>query len=322
MYMNSTKMLFNFTLIIGVMLCICSNNWIILWSGLEVMLMSFIPIMINKNLLSSECMMKYFIVQSLSSSLLISGMILMSCCLDFEYLILVSLMIKIGLSPFHNWVLTVVEGLDYKSMFFLLTLMKIGPLMALSYMNFPMAIPIFISLIVGAIFGINQNSIRKMLTFSSIFNLGFTCSCLSNVSIWLTYMFLYTFMLFSIMYIFNKLNVHYLNQIMINEFSSSLKLSIWFMMLSFGGMPPMIGFLSKLLVFEFMVTNMEYLALMIMILSSLVVMFYYMRSTYMMIMLNSVNMKWMMFSSNSISMVFMILNVMLMFIMMLVKSLA
>nr|YP_010610837.1 NADH dehydrogenase subunit 2 [Erragonalia choui]WAP91658.1 NADH dehydrogenase subunit 2 [Erragonalia choui] len=321
MMLNSIKLLFYTTMIIGIMVCICSNNWMMMWSGLEISLMSFLPLMISMNLLSSECMMKYFIIQSLSSSILLLGMMLILMNKSSNFIMLISLMLKIGMSPFHNWVLNVIEGLSFKSIFFLLTFMKISPMMVMSYLSKMLWMPVLLSLIVGAIMGINQNSLRKILGYSSIFNIGFSCSCINEMSLWLMYMLVYSFMLICMIIMINKLNIFYINQIMINEFNLKTKISFWLMMMSFGGIPPMLGFLSKLMLFEFMILNNQVFLLMIMLLTSLIVMFYYIRMTYLSIMFSSMMMKWNFMSINNSFMVISLINSFMLFMVVFIKSL-
>nr|YP_010363551.1 NADH dehydrogenase subunit 2 [Atkinsoniella wui]UNZ12652.1 NADH dehydrogenase subunit 2 [Atkinsoniella wui] len=322
MIMNSTKLLFHTTMIIGVMVCICSNNWMMMWSGLEISLISFLPLMISSNSLSSESMMKYFIIQGMSSSILMFGIMFMMMMVKFSIFILsISLMLKIGMAPFHNWVLSVVEGINYKSIFILLSLMKISPLMILSYINITMWIAVILSLVVGATLGINQNSMRKILAYSSIYNLGFTCSCMNEMSLWLLYMMIYSFMLICIILLIKKMNIYYLNQIMINEFNLSNKICFWLMMMSFGGVPPMLGFMSKLMLFEFMILNNQMFVLMIMLLSSLIVMFYYIRCTYMCIMISSILMKWNLLTLNNSMILLTLINIMILSLMIFIKSL-
>nr|QUO99348.1 NADH dehydrogenase subunit 2 [Atkinsoniella grahami] len=321
MILNSTKLLYYTTMIIGVMVCICSNNWMMMWAGLEISLLSFLPIMSTKNSLSSESMMKYFIIQGMSSSLLMFGFLFMLMKIEMSnYIVNISLLLKIGMAPFHNWVLSVVEGLNYECVFLLLSLMKISPLMIISYVNEMLWIPVIISLVVGATLGINQNSMRKILGYSSVYNLGFTCSCISEMSLWLIYMLIYSFMLICVIFYIKKLNIFYYNQIMMNEFDLKMKISFWLMMLSFGGIPPMLGFLGKLMLFEFLISSNQMMILAFMIVSSLTIMFYYVRSTYMSIMLSSIFMKWNLFSL-SYSMIFItLINLTAMALMIFIKS--
>nr|YP_010363421.1 NADH dehydrogenase subunit 2 [Atkinsoniella yunnanana]UNZ12522.1 NADH dehydrogenase subunit 2 [Atkinsoniella yunnanana] len=322
MIMNSTKLLFNTTMIIGIMVCICSNNWMMMWSGLEISLISFLPLMISSNSLSSESMMKYFIIQSMSSSILMFGLLfLMMMIKPSIFIMSISLLLKIGMAPFHNWVLSIVDGINYESIFILLTFMKISPLMILSYINVVMWIPVMMSLVVGATLGINQNSMRKILAYSSIYNLGFTCSCINEMSLWLMYMLIYMFMLVCIIMMIMKMNIYYMNQIMINEFDLKTKICFWLMMMSFGGVPPMLGFLSKLMLFEFMIINSQMMILTIMLVTSLIVMFYYIRCTYMSIMISSILMKWNLLSLTYSTIILTLINILILSMMIFIKSL-
>nr|YP_010467031.1 NADH dehydrogenase subunit 2 [Atkinsoniella zizhongi]UVF28950.1 NADH dehydrogenase subunit 2 [Atkinsoniella zizhongi] len=321
MIFNSTKMLYYTTMIIGVMICVSSNNWMMMWSGLEISLMSFLGIMPSKNSLSSESMMKYFIIQGTSSAILIMGIMFMLMEIELSsYIMVVSIMLKIGMAPFHNWVLSVIDGLSYECVFVLLTMIKVPPLMILSYMNMTIWVTIIISLVVGATMGINQNSMRKMLGYSSIYNLGYLCACISEVSIWVIYMLIYSFMLIGIITYIKQMNVFYFNQVMINEFDLKLKISFWLMMLSFGGVPPMLGFINKLMLLELMVLNNQFLILLVMIISSLIVMFYYTRSAYMSIMMSSISMKWNFFSMNRSMLMILMLNITFLSLMIFSKS--
>nr|UFI48416.1 NADH dehydrogenase subunit 2 [Gunungidia aurantiifasciata] len=320
MILNSSKLLFYNTMVIGVAMCICSNNWIMLWAGLEISLMSFLPIMMSKNLLSSECMMKYFIIQSLSSAMFMMGVVFLMLKLSTSlYILMLSLMIKIGVSPFHNWVLSVIEGMTFVSIFILLGFIKISPLIIMSYINEMIFIPIVISLVVGATLGINQNSIRKMLGYSSIFNLGFICSCLSDISIWFMYMMIYMFVLMCVLIMFEKIKVKYMNQVVMNDFDIKSKISFWIMMASFGGIPPMMGFMGKLMVFEKMINTNHMFIAVIMLVSSLIVIFYYTRVSFISIMMMTVMVKWNIFSMTGLSLMMVFINLMMMVLLVFIK---
>nr|YP_010727921.1 NADH dehydrogenase subunit 2 [Bothrogonia lata]WDZ68102.1 NADH dehydrogenase subunit 2 [Bothrogonia lata] len=322
MVMNSTLFLFMNTMVLGMLVSISTNNFIMLWSGLELSLMSFIPMMSSKNLLSSESMMKYFIVQSMSSSIMISGLVLMGInTMQSEYLIVTSILMKIGMAPFHNWMLTVIEGMSYQMILVMLTMMKVPPLMVISYMNVTLNLPIIISLIVGAIWGINQNSVRKMLGYSSIYNMAYMCSCIKMISIWSMFMINYSIVITSVLLMFMKLNIYYFNQIMINSFNKSMNISIWMLMLSLGGIPPMMGFLGKLMVLEYLISINQFALTALMVISSLPVMFYYMRCSFMSMTMSSISMKWLTLSPSKILNNLLVINILMTIMLISVKSL-
>nr|YP_009907517.1 NADH dehydrogenase subunit 2 [Bothrogonia qiongana]QLI54074.1 NADH dehydrogenase subunit 2 [Bothrogonia qiongana] len=322
MVMNSTLFLFMNTMVLGMLLSISTNNFIMLWSGLELSLMSFIPMMSSKNLLSSESMMKYFIVQSMSSSIMISGLVLMGInTMQSEYLIVTSVLIKVGMAPFHNWMITVIEGMSYQMILIMLTMMKVPPLMVISYLNVTLYLPVFISLIVGAIWGINQNSVRKMLAYSSIYNMAYMCSCIKMISVWSMFMINYTIVITSVLLMFMKLNIYYFNQMMVNSFKKSMNISIWMLMLSLGGIPPMMGFLGKLMVLEYLISIDQLMLTAMMVLSSLPVMFYYMRCSFMSMTMSSISMKWMTPSPSKIMTNLLAINILMTITLISVKSL-
>nr|YP_009868525.1 NADH dehydrogenase subunit 2 [Cofana yasumatsui]QKG63355.1 NADH dehydrogenase subunit 2 [Cofana yasumatsui] len=293
MNLNSTKLLFTSTMIVGVMVSSCSNNWFMIWSGIEISMMSFLPLFSSFNYLSSECMMKYFLIQSLSSSMLLLGLILMLNNINSTLIILASMMIKLGMSPFHNWMLVVMNGMSYMCNMILLTVMKIAPFIIVNYLNLDLSIGIICSLLVGSILGFNQMSFRMILGYSSIFNLSFICSCVNMTYIWTMYMLVYSFMLLSLSVFFQYLNLNYTNQFLMNEISLFNKISIWIVFLSMAGVPPMIGFFNKLMVIEYLINLDNMLLVTIMILSSLIISYYYLQMMYLSLLMSCLNMKWM-----------------------------
>nr|YP_010140039.1 NADH dehydrogenase subunit 2 [Balala fujiana]QQK57694.1 NADH dehydrogenase subunit 2 [Balala fujiana] len=279
MKLNSTKMLLLWSMTIGVMISMSSNSWIMMWSGIEISMMSLIPLMSSNSILSSESCTKYFIIQSSSSMIMIMSFMMMISknMLNYEMILLTSLMMKIGVVPFHNWVLSVIEGLNYLMMFNILIIMKMAPLTMMSYLNSMMVMVPMLTMILGSIMGINQNSLRKMLGYSSIFNLGILILSTKSNTVWLSFMAMYTIMMISIISFINKMNFNYINQMSISNHKKMLNLKLWIILISMGGMPPTLGFSAKLLVIEFLIKTKTMMNLTIMIMTSLLVMFFYMR---------------------------------------------
>nr|YP_010610850.1 NADH dehydrogenase subunit 2 [Sahlbergotettix salicicola]WAP91671.1 NADH dehydrogenase subunit 2 [Sahlbergotettix salicicola] len=314
MMINSTTILFYMNMLLGVMLSLSSNNWIMMWVGMEISLMSFIPLMVSNLIISSECSMKYFIIQSMSSSIFILGVIfmLMGVNMNYEMIITLSMAMKMGVAPFHTWMLSIIEGLNYSVMFNLFTIMKIVPMMIIMNMNLNLNLIIIFTLLIGSIMGLNQNSIRSMLTYSSIFNMGFMMYAMKNMSLWLLYFCLYSINLFMLTLVLSMNNVNYLNQLIINKFELKLKLSLWILMLSSGGMPPMIGFLGKLIVIELSINFNDWLITVSMIFTSLLTMFYYNRLCFVSMSISSLMTKWKIMSFSWLNMNIAVINLMVM----------
>nr|QOL00751.1 NADH dehydrogenase subunit 2 [Teleogryllus infernalis] len=103
---NPSKMLFMMMLILGTMISISSNSWPATWMGLEINLLAFIPLMSSKsNMMSTEAAMKYFIIQAMASSMLLTFIMQFYFVFHKCKILLTSLnfyhpMLKLGQHPF------------------------------------------------------------------------------------------------------------------------------------------------------------------------------------------------------------------------------
>nr|YP_010026145.1 NADH dehydrogenase subunit 2 [Ctenoplusia albostriata]QOQ36993.1 NADH dehydrogenase subunit 2 [Ctenoplusia albostriata] len=301
--MNSNKMFFLFVLFFSTLISISSNSWFGCWIGLEINLLSFIPLISNSsNLLSTEASLKYFLVQSIASiNFLFTILIKLILMKNFEmnYFISMmmnsSMMMKMGAAPFHFWFPNIVEGLSWFNNFILMTWQKITPMILLSYYfnkNFIIII-IILNIIIGAIGGLNQTSLRKIMAFSSINNLGWMLtSIMISENLWMFYLMLYSFLISIMCFLFNILNMFFINQLFINNMNFFIKINLLINFLSLGGLPPFIGFFPKWIIINFLINNNMYLLTFIFILMSLIMLFFYIRIIYSSFMFNYLKMKW------------------------------
>nr|WDA95740.1 NADH dehydrogenase subunit 2 [Clanis bilineata] len=300
---NSNKMFFLFILFFSTMISISANSWFGCWIGLEINLLSFIPLISNSNnLLSSEASLKYFLTQSIASmNFLFSILIKMTLMKNFEMNNFISIMInssllmKMGSAPFHFWFPNISEGLSWFNNFILMTWQKITPMILLSYylnMKF-LYIIIMINVMIGAIGGLNQTSLRKIMAFSSINNLGWMIfSIMISENLWMFYFFMYSFLISIMFFLFYILNMFFINQLFINNMKFMIKMNLLINFLSLGGLPPFIGFLPKWIIINFLMINKFYLLTFIMVMSSLITIFFYIRIIYSSFLFNYFKMKW------------------------------
>nr|YP_010360283.1 NADH dehydrogenase subunit 2 [Spirama retorta]UNQ84425.1 NADH dehydrogenase subunit 2 [Spirama retorta] len=300
---NSSKMFFFFILIFSTLISISSNSWLGCWIGLEINLLSFIPLISNSNnLLATEASLKYFLTQSIASiNFLFSILLKMMLLKNFEMNLFLSIMInssmlmKMGASPFHFWFPNIVEGLSWFNNFILMTWQKITPMIILSYYfnkNF-ILIVIMLNAIIGALGGLNQTSLRKIMAFSSINNLSWMLSSIMiSENLWLFYLFMYSFMISIMCFIFFLLNVFFINQLFINNMNSLIKINLLINFLSLGGLPPFIGFFPKWIIINFLILNQMYFLTFVLIMMSLILLFFYIRIIYSTFMFNYLKMKW------------------------------
>nr|ASY98145.1 NADH dehydrogenase subunit 2 [Statilia maculata] len=304
---NSTKILFLITLISGMLISLCANSWMGAWMGLEINLLSFIPLLSsNQNMFSTEASLKYFLIQAIASSSLLFLILLKTNTHEMFYftktslwnnLIMTPLLMKIACAPFHWWLPSVVEGLSWMNCFIILSIQKIAPLMLISYMlsnNFYMQIMIISSAIIGAIGGLNQISLRKILSFSSINHIGWMLiTMMMGSNLWWMYFLVYSINIILITSLTSMTNLSYISQTF-NSLNNKkiVKFTLFIALLSLGGLPPFLGFFPKWVAIQFMAQNTMIFTSMVLIMSSLLTLYYYMRIMYTTLMITNSEIAW------------------------------
>nr|YP_009261953.1 NADH dehydrogenase subunit 2 [Tipula cockerelliana]AMN09070.1 NADH dehydrogenase subunit 2 [Tipula cockerelliana] len=308
MFKNSSKLLFLITLISGTLIAVSSNSWLSAWMGLEINLLSFIPLMMNyNNLMSSESSLKYFLTQALASTILLFSVILMMFSINMNWyyeefnmmypmMINSCLLLKMGAAPFHFWFPGVMEGLNWTNNFILMTWQKIAPLTLISYFIIPNLFSgiIFLSILIGSLGGLNQTSLRKIMAFSSINHLGWLLAAMMlNENLWEFYFLVYIFLSFSILVLFDSLKIFHVNQtFFIMNNNPLIKFLMFMLLLSLGGLPPFLGFVPKWLVIQFMTMNNHILLMIIMVCLTLITLYYYIRICYASFLINYWEINW------------------------------
>nr|QRW36345.1 NADH dehydrogenase subunit 2 [Hydroporus sp. IBE<ESP> AN585] len=297
------KIMFISMLFLGTIITISSYSWLGVWMGLEINLLSFIPLInMKNNQYSSESSIKYFLIQALASSILLFTIIMLiskSKMINEMFFFNKTLMmimnstilLKLGAAPFHFWFPEIIEGLNWMNSLILMTWQKIAPMMILSYtmkINYFIYMIIILSTFIGSIGGLNQISLRKILAYSSINHIGWMLtSFIMNEIIWIIYFFIYSFISLSIILMFNKFNIFMLNQLfmMMNNFYI-IKYFMLMNLLSLGGLPPFLGFLPKWIIIQNMSQN-NFLLITFMIMMTLITLFFYLRISYSSLMINN-----------------------------------
>nr|UOU85331.1 NADH dehydrogenase subunit 2 [Cordilura albipes] len=308
MFNNSSKIMFFSILMTGTMISISANSWMGAWMGLDINLLAFIPLMSDNKLMSTEASLKYFLTQALASSVFLFAVIMLmfnSMNINQTYLsemmIFSSLLLKSGSAPFHFWFPNVLEGLSWMNALILMTWQKIAPLMLISYIIFKplILISIILSSLIGALGGLNQTSLRKMMAYSSINHLSWMLAAIySNSLLFLWYFCIYSFLTSSMVFLFNIFQISYINQLFTSFFNSKImKFFLFFNLLSLGGLPPFLGFFPKWIIIQSLTINNQLFMLTFMVLMTLITLYFYIRLCYSAFMLNHFENNWLNFSN-------------------------
>nr|YP_009166341.1 NADH dehydrogenase subunit 2 [Hemigrammus bleheri]QIA91275.1 NADH dehydrogenase subunit 2 [Hemigrammus bleheri]BAS25613.1 NADH dehydrogenase subunit 2 [Hemigrammus bleheri] len=289
-------MAFIFSLGLGTTLTFVSNHWLYAWMGVEISTMAMIPLMAdNYHPRSTEAMIKYFIIQSVSATMLIFATVINSA-IDPQWgvhqithplaavIILLALGMKVGLAPCHMWLPEILQGLKLSSGSNLSTWQKLAPFALMLQMahiaphNSLFAAGVLSTLMAGWA-GMNQTQIRKILAYSSTAHLGWTIIVLHfipNLSALVLGVYI-----FSTLTAF--LTLMETSSTKISDLSQALKKSLVVMvvfsltLLSLAGLPPLSGFLPKWLVLEEMIKQEETMLASLIAISALLSLFFYIR---------------------------------------------
>nr|YP_011015312.1 NADH dehydrogenase subunit 2 [Stegophiura sladeni]UFQ25375.1 NADH dehydrogenase subunit 2 [Stegophiura sladeni] len=290
-----SNILFYFsTLLLSITGCLISNNWLIIWFWIELQSLTLIPLLsLNITPRSIESTNKYFLFQAAGSACLLLG-ILIRLYLSgnlliqgnynwLEYLIItLSLTLKIGIFPAHFWFIDTMQGLNLWNGFFVAIPSKIIPLyMVISLSNNTSILVLSIigvsSAVIGSTFGIHQTQLRKLIALSSIAHLGWMVIVFPNANQWICIILFssYIIMMTPLFWIGNNYNIEFLsktNNISNNiTFANILIISI----LSIAGFPPLLGFFYKWIMFIIVTTNNNIIIVSILILASLLSLYFY-----------------------------------------------
>jgi NADH-quinone oxidoreductase subunit N len=215
-------------------------------------------------------------------------------------LIMGALFFKLSLVPFHMWAPDVYEGAKPTTVLFLATGVKVvglfvlfklfmGPFEAVRFAFEPLLVFVAgVSVIVGALGGVFQDKFQRLLAYSGISHMGFLLAPLVcgpvGIHSLLTYLLIYMPMVvlaFMLLMIFKKRSESSLLYLFeLKGLGKTSPLFAFFMailMFSLAGLPPLGGFLGKLSVLMAVLKEEHFFLAVIMVLSSVVSCFYYLR---------------------------------------------
>lgn len=307
----------------GLILLICSKDFLLLYLALEIQTLCFYVLSsyCKNSSYSVEAGLKYFVIGALFSCVfllgvsllyLFCGSIIFTDILDlyvfsslissfFPFtLIIATFFFKLGAFPFHFWVCDVYEGslvtvtalfslipkLTLVALLSKLLLIIFFPLLECSYYFF-----IFCglgSVIFGALAGLYQKRLKRLLNYSGISHIGFVilafCSiCYFSLKAAVTYILIYVLMTLCLFVLLFKLLIkNYFPKYLINYSALYLRnicFGFSFSLLLFcnAGIPPFAGFYSKLCVFFAILTKKFFISSLFLVFFSCLTCYYYIR---------------------------------------------
>lgn len=327
-----------FLSLLGILLLINTSDLIASYLVLELQALSFYVMACFKrtSAFSTEAGLKYFVLGSFISGLFLLGSffiyaslgtlnfnsiaLLLSIPMEDSglktiiliggVLIVLSLLFKAAVAPFHFWAPDVYEGAPLASTITFSIVPKFAIFLFLlrwvsifinefTFLKIILILAGIFSVIWGAYFAINQKRLKRFIIYSSISQVGFivvACSVCSVESYTAIFFYLSIYLISSIIiwgslvffYSSNKNilsfnNISYARPVFLSDFSSYFQLNYsWSLMLlglffSFAGIPPLSGFLSKLLIILSLINNSDIVVAVLLIVISIISTYYYLR---------------------------------------------
>ncbi len=314
--------------LIGTMIMISANSLLMLYLGIELLSLSLYALIgfNKKSSLSSEAAIKYYVLGAMSSGILLFGISLIygftgSIVYDdiasqlisidmnsVDYIAIVfgiifitaSLCFKFGAAPFHMWVPDIYQGSLISTTILLSTLPKIAVFIVflkLYFIPFILLrevwsdILIFVgmlSIVIGSLFALTQENIKRLLAYSAISNIGFIILSLGLISVDGIHASLYYTVVYSLTALasFGIITHITSNSNGIEKITDLAGLSkthpyfaflILITMLSSAGIPPLVGFHAKLMVIKALVSSSYIILSIIVVIMTVVSAYYYLK---------------------------------------------
>nr|AMY60826.1 NADH dehydrogenase subunit 2 [Microgale monticola] len=287
------------TLISGTLTAMVSSHWLMTWIGLEMNMFAIIPLIMKTHTpRATEAATKYFLIQASASM-----MLLMSASLNFMYtgqwtltnldstaastIILIALMMKLGMAPFHFWVPEVTQGTPLSTGLIILTWQKLAPLSIL-YQIAPslnlniVLLSAILSILIGGWGGLNQTQLRKIMAYSSIAHMGWMAAVLmfnpSLMLLNLTMYIIFTLAMFTILMNCHTTSTATLSMTWNNH--PLMAMMLLTVLMSMGGLPPLSGFIPKWLIIDELIKSHNIIMSTGMAIMALLNLYFYMRLIY------------------------------------------
>ena len=315
----------------GAMFMAAANDFIVIFLGLEIMSIPLyvLAAMDQRRAESGEAGMKYFVLGAFSSAIFVYGIALTygatgstnlaqisaylsnnvstndGLLLAGAALLLVGFLFKVAAVPFHMWTPDVYQGAPTPATGFMAAIAKVGGFAALLRVFFStfhslevswqpiLWVVALLTLVTGAVLGLVQRDVKRMLAYSSINHAGFIllglqAASTEGISSSLYYVFVYAFLVLGSFAVITIVGGRGDRDHAIESYRGlgrsqpMLALAFAILLLAQAGAPFTTGFLGKLYVVEAAVRAHSYALAVVAMLTGAVAAAFYLRVVFVM----------------------------------------
>jgi len=248
--------IFNYLLLFfSVVIIIRRNGWFTLFIRLELNTIRF-TIFIWKGSYSNERIIKYFLIQSATSILLVYRLLL-----NVSTLVVLFSLIKLAIVPLHSWGIDLIYRIKWKEILLFFTLQKIGVIFIL--INYNYEIFLLIRLVMTFGYLLRLKTLRLILFFSSTIH-----------SRWILIIRIISWIVIVTYFLSYSLILYY---ILINNSKRSILIhgTVPIRLLTLGGLPPFPIFYFKWLALRYLSSHSIIISIILLIGSFLSIVIYF-----------------------------------------------
>lgn len=216
-----------------------------------------------------------------------------------EVLMIAGIAFKFGVAPFHMWVPDVYEAAPTSITALIATAPKVAMTALLIHLfqalgsDFThwgpmMTLLAIVSMLLGNVVALVQENVKRMLAYSSIGHMGIIMIAIASnshaaISATMMYIFTYCFATLLIFAVLIQLKVNYQEIAKIKDMSGLARnypiqaFAVLCAMFSMAGVPPLVGFMAKFMVLDVLISVKSYIWALILIASSVIGAFYYIK---------------------------------------------
>nr|ADC54882.1 NADH dehydrogenase subunit 2 [Pristurus insignis] len=261
--------IFLLSLLASTILTMSSNHWLLAWIGLELNTLAMIPLIAQPHHpRATEATTKYFLTQTTASTIILfvatlnawqtgQWMISLPPSTGMTALLTIAIMMKLGLAPMHFWYPEVLQGATMTTALIISTWQKLAPMallyMTMNYLPINLLLSLgFIATLIGGWTGLYHTQLRKLMAYSSISHMGWLMVALIiNPKLGVLTLMIYLILTAAV---FTTLITTSTKTIMdigtIWPHTPMLASLVTLALLSLGGLPPLTGFMPKLLIIK------------------------------------------------------------------------
>lgn len=263
------------------------DDWLRIWIGLEVNIVRFIILIFKRgDVVKREGIIKYFFIQRVGSRVFLGIFYLDGI---MEILGPIILTYKIGGGPFYYWFPRLCESASWGVCIILMTFQKLIPLVLVRMMLRIIVILIrIVRVLVGGIGIINQKKLKRLIAYSSIYHVGLL---LLRVTIWekfwVLYLFIYIMIIIAVVMAVWEKEEDRIEMII----KKKVDWKFFFRMLRIAGIPPLLGFFLKWILFYWLLWR-RVILLIFLVLISVLIFYIYVRVLYDVVFLEKIEGSW------------------------------